>query len=322
MGVSSKAFRGWTRAALLRWRSPGGDAVGCGAPTPPSGAERPNIIVIETDDQIVSDLDVMPTVKRQIVDRGTSFENFYNSYPLCGPSRAAFLTGQFAHNNHVESNFESNDGGYYHFASLPGKLNQRNSLGPWLHDAGYRTAMVGKYLNEYGATDRTEIPPGWDHWAALLDNSTYDYFNYAMNVDGKVKFYGDRDYAEAQLNLATEQRRPAGVVPGAARPRSARPSIPCDYFGTAGRSDYTMDVNGGYAADFVRNSAPEKKPFFLYYTPPGPHAEDTNHAQGLRPARPSPIRGRRPAIATPSTTLHRRSPRHSTRPTSPTRPPT
>ncbi|MFA9400241.1 MAG: sulfatase-like hydrolase/transferase, partial [Acidobacteriota bacterium] len=52
--------------------------------------------------------------------------------------------------------------------------------------------------------------------------------------------------------------------------------------------DYTMDVGGGYAARFVRRSAPAKKPFFLYYSPPGPHAEDTNHMQGLRPGAPDP----------------------------------
>ncbi len=290
-------FGGRMRALILPLLAGLTAAVLCGAsgataqgPDSPAAAssQKPNIIVIETDDQIVSDLQYMPTVKRQIIDRGTSFENFFNSYPLCCPSRTAFLTGQFAHNHHVESNFESNDGGHYQFSSLPGKLNQSNSLGPWLQDAGYRTGLVGKYLNEYGAKDRTEIPPGWDYWATLLDNSTYDYFNYAMNVNGKVKYWGDRSYAEAQLDLASV----ANASPPESFPELLdifhQVFVPYDYFGTAKPSDYSMDTNGRYAADFVADSAPGRKPFFLWYTPPAPHAEDTNHAQGLRPGAPEP----------------------------------
>ncbi len=253
-----------------------------------AGSSQPNIIVIETDDQIVSDLDVMPTVKKQIIDRGTSFENFFNSYPLCCPSRTAFLTGQFAHNHHVESNFESNEGGYYQFQSLPGKLNESNSLGSWMQDAGYRTALVGKYLNEYGAKDRTEVPPGWDRWAALIDNSTYDYFNYAMNIDGKVKFWGDREYAESQLELATWSNETPPNSFAELLALFAKAFEPYDYFGTQKPSDYSMDTNGRYAADFVGKAAPKRKPFFLWYTPPAPHAEDTNHIQGLRPGAPEP----------------------------------
>ncbi|MBK5117968.1 MAG: sulfatase-like hydrolase/transferase, partial [Thermoleophilia bacterium] len=163
---------------------------------------RPNIVLIQADDATIGDLKYMPTVRRQLLRRGTDFGKFFNSYPLCCPARTTLLTGQFSHNHGVLSNFFSNDGGYYTFDSLPGKLNQRNSLGPWLQQGGYRTAMVGKFLNEYGARDRREVPPGWDQWAGLLDNSTYDYFNYAMNVNGKVRFYGDRDYAKQQLKLA------------------------------------------------------------------------------------------------------------------------
>ena len=33
--------------------------------------------------------------------------------------------------------------------------------------------------------------PGWNSWQALIDQSTYDYYNYAMNLNGKVKYWGD-----------------------------------------------------------------------------------------------------------------------------------
>lgn len=249
---------------------------------------RANIVLIQADDAIVSDVQYMPNVKRLMERGGTSFSNYFVSYSLCCTARTTLLTGQFSHNHRVLSNFKANDGGYYTFRDLPGKLNERNSLGPWLQRAGYRTGLVGKYLNEYGALDRTEVPPGWNRWVGLLDNSTYDYFNYALNIDGKVRYYGDPAYAEAQLDLATRQvsSPPSGFGELLAMFRSV--FVPFDYFGWQREEDYTMDVGGGFAADFVRNSAPSKKPFFLYYSPPGPHAEDTNHLQGLRAGAPEP----------------------------------
>jgi arylsulfatase A-like enzyme len=249
---------------------------------------RPNIVLIQADDAVVSDVQYMPNVKRLLQRGGTSFSNYFVSYSLCCVARTTLMTGQFSHNHRVLSNFKANDGGYYTFRDLPGKLNQRNSLAPWLQRAGYRTGLVGKYLNEYGALDRSEVPPGWNRWVGLLDNSTYDYYNYAMNVDGKVRFYGDPDYAESQLDLAT-----LNITDPPDNFKELMDSfrsvfVPFDYFGWQREQDYTMDVGGAYAARFVRSSAPARKPFFLYYSPPGPHAEDTNHVQGLRPGAPEP----------------------------------
>ena len=264
----------------------GGSCLATGA----SAAKQklPNIVLVQADDAIVSDIEFMPNLQKYFVQGGTRFSNYFVPYPLCCTARTNLLTGQFAHNHGVQSNFRSNEGGYYRFKSLPGKLNQKNSLGPWLRRAGYRTALVGKFLNEYGALDRREIPPGWDFWAALLDNSTYDYFNYAMNVNGRLRFYGDASYARKQLDLATSTINdpPESFVDLIMRFRSIY--SPWDYFGTQDESVYTMDVGGRYAAGFVRGAAKSKKPFFLYYSPPGPHAEDTNHIQGLRPGAPGP----------------------------------
>src|SRR5215207_4108421 len=63
--------------------------------------KRPNVIVIETDDQNLSDMSALPTVLDKLARLGTSFRNSYASFPLCCPSRATFLTGQYAHNHHV-----------------------------------------------------------------------------------------------------------------------------------------------------------------------------------------------------------------------------
>ena len=120
--------------------------------SPGAAANRPNVLVFETDDQDVESMRVMTNVRRLLADQGTTFDNSFVSFALCCPSRATFVTGQYAQNHGVLDNV-SPAGGYY-------KLDSSNTLAVWLQRAGYHTALVGKYLNEYGARDQTEIPTG------------------------------------------------------------------------------------------------------------------------------------------------------------------
>ncbi|MET0824730.1 MAG: sulfatase-like hydrolase/transferase, partial [Solirubrobacterales bacterium] len=74
-----------------------------------SGAVRkPNIVLITTDDQTLASLGVMDRVQRELVDRGVTFENALATFPLCCPSRASWITGQYAHNHGVIDNQERN----------------------------------------------------------------------------------------------------------------------------------------------------------------------------------------------------------------------
>jgi arylsulfatase A-like enzyme len=143
-------------------------------------AARPNIVVIMTDDQTVESMRVMKNVRKLLVERGTTFDNNFTSFPLCCPSRSTFLTGQYAHNHHVLGNNLAN--GLVH-------LDQTNTLPVWLTAAGYHTTFVGKYLNEYRTLDGRRIPPGWTEWYAGL---TLAYFNHTMNRNGKVVRYGSK----------------------------------------------------------------------------------------------------------------------------------
>lgn len=141
---------------------------------------RPNVVVIMTDDQTVDDLRVMRNVRHLLVERGTTFDNNFASYPLCCPSRAAFLTGQYGHNNGVMGNSVQNG---------ISRLDQANTLPVWLSGAGYQTIFVGKYLNEYKRFMYRRIPPGWSDWNAGLQLS---FFNHSMNRNGQIVRYGDR----------------------------------------------------------------------------------------------------------------------------------
>ena len=66
-----------------------------------SRAERPNVVVIMTDDQDFRSMPVMPKTRRLIGAAGVTFDRNFVNYPLCCPSRATFLTGQYAHNHGV-----------------------------------------------------------------------------------------------------------------------------------------------------------------------------------------------------------------------------
>jgi N-acetylglucosamine-6-sulfatase len=146
--------------------------------------KRPNVILIDTDDQNVEDMAVMSRTLNLLGSRGTTFRNSFVSFPLCCPSRATHLTGQYAHNHGVLSDQRYGD------------LDSSNTLAVWLRRAKYRTAMVGKYLNGYGLFNRREVPPGWTQWFALTGGTDQKRYRYNLNENGKVRYYrnGARNY--------------------------------------------------------------------------------------------------------------------------------
>ena len=137
------------------------------------GQARPNVVVIETDDQTLESMRVMDNVNSLIGDQGATFANSFVNYSLCCPSRATFLTGQYAHNHGVLDNSPPN-GGFDRFESLHGN----NNLAVWLQDAGYYTALIGKYLNGYN-----EPAAGAAGLVGVARDRPYDQgvYNYTLN---------------------------------------------------------------------------------------------------------------------------------------------
>ena len=152
------------------------------AAAPAAPEPRPNILVIMTDDQTVADMRVLPKTRALLAAKGTTFANSFVDFSLCCPSRSTFLTGQYAHNHGVLAN-GGPQGGYAH-------LDNSNTLPLWLQDAGYYTAHLGKYLNNYGV-DSPEPPPGWSRWFGLIDPSTYRMYDYTVSRDGAPVAYGE-----------------------------------------------------------------------------------------------------------------------------------
>ena len=89
-------------AALIACSTAG---VAQGRPATAARDGRPNILVVMTDDMAAKDVAQMPNVRRLLAARGTTFADAVDSFPLCCPARATFITGQYAHNHGVRGNF-------------------------------------------------------------------------------------------------------------------------------------------------------------------------------------------------------------------------
>jgi arylsulfatase A-like enzyme len=241
---------------------------------------RPNILVVMTDDQAQADVAHMPNVKRLLAKRGTTFADAIDSFPLCCPSRATFITGQYAHNHGVAGNFWPY--GWY------GMKHRSNILPAWLQKAGYRTALIGKWLNGYGARDaHGEVPAGFNTWRGLLDVSAYDYYNYVMNQNGTLKTWGDADFAKKLVQFAKIEviRDDNGVAGVFAQLAKFFGPAPYTYWGAEHPKDYSPDVTGGITEDLVRSERKSKKPFFIWWAPAAPHREDVATTLMGRPGR-------------------------------------
>jgi arylsulfatase A-like enzyme len=135
-------------------------------------ARRPNIVFVLLDDARYDDLidhpfAALPHLQR-LMTEGASFEHFYTSAPLCSPSRAVFMTGQYPYRNGIVDNGER--------AELSHQLVTFPRL---LHDAGYHTGFFGKW--HMGHEDDSPRP-GFDRWVSFVGQGVY--VDPTLNIDG------------------------------------------------------------------------------------------------------------------------------------------
>jgi arylsulfatase A-like enzyme len=188
----------------------GGEDDGGGEPPNSRAGTPPNFVVVMTDDQDQASARRMPRVRRLLAERGTTFDNSFASLPLCCPSRATFVTGQYAHNHGVWDN-KPPTGGY------PAFTGRERTLGVWLEAAGYRTAWIGKYLNGYGLDGDPRAPPGWTRWFSPMGLDSLLMYDYTVSDDGRVRHYGNRPSDYQTDVLAHEALRFLRDAPGSRR---------------------------------------------------------------------------------------------------------
>ncbi|MET0559652.1 MAG: sulfatase [Solirubrobacterales bacterium] len=245
-------------------------------PPPQLSSGRPNIIVIQTDDQTLDQLyaeyqapgggnvQAMPNTRALIGEKGATFTQYYTPYSLCAPSRVSLLTGRYAHNNKVRGNVPPN-GGYPGFAA---RAAYNHDLPVWLQSAGYRTIHVGKFLNAYGDApydNGTSVPPGWNAWHTTLHSDTNHYFyGYELNNNGKIEGpYGDSGSWE------TREYGPKDDFGCPYAPLNGQPCL------------YETDVFTRIACEEMQGT-PEGTPIYLQLDYSAPHGDFR------RPAGPEP----------------------------------
>jgi N-acetylglucosamine-6-sulfatase len=204
---------------------------------------RPNVVFVLTDDLSMNLLRYMPHVQGLQRD-GTTFSNYSVTDSLCCPSRSSTFTGKYPHDTGVFTN-SGDDGGFNVFHS---RGEEKETFATSLQQAGYRTAMMGKYLNGYQPKKDLDgsgpyVPPGWNEWDVA--GNGYPEYNYNLNQNHQVQHYG------------------------------AKPA------------DYLTDVLSGKASNFITSSAAARNPFFLEvatFAPHGPYTpapQDANSFPGL-----------------------------------------
>jgi arylsulfatase A-like enzyme len=149
---------------------------------------RPNFIIILADDldEKLGTTQYMVNLKTLLIERGSTIENFLITTPMCCPSRINLLRSQYTHNHQVYNN-EAPHGGFPKFYETGA---EKSTLAVWLQAAGYRTALIGKYLNAYPLADnRTYIPAGWSEWYSPARKNAYDGFDYYLNENGELIAY-------------------------------------------------------------------------------------------------------------------------------------
>ena len=146
--------------------------------------KKPNIIFVLTDDLAVNLVEYMPNVQQMQKD-GTTFANYFVTDSLCCPSRSSIFTGKFPHNTGVLTNNPPYGG----FEIFNARDNQSHTFALALQKNGYKTAMLGKYLNGYRPI-RDGVPPGWDEWDVA--GNGYPEFNYNLNQNGKLVRFGNK----------------------------------------------------------------------------------------------------------------------------------
>jgi N-acetylglucosamine-6-sulfatase len=211
--------------------SPSAPSSPAASPTPPP--PPPNIVVVVTDDLDVPTTGEMHRLAEIMADQGLSFTQAFVAVPICAPSRASIFTGQYGHNHGVLANAHPY-GGFTYFRG-----HESQTIATWLHDAGYRTALVGKYINDFPHEAAAEyIPPGWDEWYSHLNAFEDDkFYNYYVNDNGTVVWHG------------------------------AEPE------------DYSTDDVARRAVEIIRESADRSEPLFLYIAPEAPHRPATYAAR-------------------------------------------
>ena len=213
-------------------------------------AKPPNVVIIFADDLGFGDLScygatkiATPNIDR-LASQGMRFTDAHSAASLCSPSRYGLLTGRCPWRLHRKGN------GY---RLKPGQTN----LASFMHDAGYRSAAIGKWHLGY-SKDWNVLPI-----KGPLDVGFDYHFGVPSNHNDSTRAFIENDDLVGRI-----PGEPFRIVNGLDFPEGlAKPRI-------EDQVDATLTKK---AIEFIRRNA--KQPFMLYFTPCSPHTHVTPAAK-------------------------------------------
>ena len=207
---------------------------------------RPNIVFILADDLGYGELGCygQDKIKTPNLDRiaaeGVRFTQCYAGSPVCAPSRAVLMTGRHVGHVSIRGN-----------ASVPLATNE-TTVAEVLHQAGYQTALIGKWGLGLTNTPSTPDRRGFDLCLAFLDqHHAHDYYPTYL---WRSSTFGDEPEPLFKYDLSWNQN------------------------GAKGK--YVQDLFTQAATNFIRGA--KYKPFFLYLAYTLPHANNELKDQGMQ----------------------------------------
>ncbi|MEQ8554547.1 MAG: sulfatase-like hydrolase/transferase [Cyclobacteriaceae bacterium] len=174
-------------------------------------ADKPNVIIIYTDDQGTVDMNafgaedlVTPNMDR-IAKSGIRFTQFYAS-PICSPSRASLLTGKTPQRAGCPGNAGAS------IESMRGVPGSQYTMAEMFKDAGYRTAHIGKWHLGF-QPDMLPNAQGFDysfgHLVGCIDNYSHFYFwngpnRHDLFRNGKEVYHNGEFFPDLMVEEATQ----------------------------------------------------------------------------------------------------------------------
>ncbi|WP_117880555.1 sulfatase-like hydrolase/transferase [Aureibaculum luteum] len=165
--------------------------------------KKPNVIVIYTDDQGAGDLgcygatDIFSPNIDKLAEDGIRFTQAYVAAPVCAPSRAALLTGNYPQRAGVPGNTSASIGS-------DGLPDEQYTMAELFKDNGYKTAHVGKWhlgMSEASSPNNQGFDYYFGHLRGCIDNYSHFFFWEGPNIhdlheNGKEVFYDGKYFPD------------------------------------------------------------------------------------------------------------------------------
>ena len=133
--------------------------------TPCLPAAPLSVLLVLMDDMRADQLGVFTETLSRVSDHAQVYERAYVTTPMCCPDRASLLSGGYAAPQHGVLSNSGSYGGAHRF-------DDGRTLATRLQEAGFHTALLGKYMNGYDALE-PYVPPGWSFWWGWLDEQPW-----------------------------------------------------------------------------------------------------------------------------------------------------